>query len=138
MSEGKTTTDHDEIRQWAEERGGVPVTVAGTAKGKKGKSGEAGILRLDFEPRDEGLEEISWEEFFEKFDKEKLAFLYQEETSDGSTSRFHKFVNRPSGGKAATGSKAKGSSKAESGGKAKTGQSRKKAAGGERGDSKAG
>ena len=93
MSEGKTTIDHDEIRQWAEKRGGVPATVKGTARGK-GKAADAGILRLDFEPRDEELEEISWEEFFKTFDWEKLAFLYQEETAEGSTSRFHKFINR--------------------------------------------
>ena len=93
MSEGKTTIDHDEIRQWAEKRGGVPAAVKGTARGK-GKAGDAGILRLDFEPRDAELEEISWEEFFETFDREKLAFLYQEETAGGSTSRFHKFINR--------------------------------------------
>ena len=30
----------------------------------------------------------------EKFDKEKLVFLYQEETKDGSISRFQKFVDR--------------------------------------------
>jgi hypothetical protein len=111
MSEGKTTTDHDEIREWAEERGGVPASVKGTGGGKKGRGDEVGILRLDFEPRDEELEEISWEEFFEKFDKEKLAFLYQEETADGKTSRFHKFINRPksaSGGKSASASKSSG------------------------------
>jgi len=94
MSEGKTTTDHDEIRRWAEERGGVPSTVTGTERGGKKGTEHAGILRLDFEPHDEGLEEISWDEFFEKFDKEKLAFLYQEETAGGDISRFHKFINR--------------------------------------------
>jgi hypothetical protein len=125
MSEGKTTTDHDEIRQWAEERGGVPASVKGTGGGKKGRGDEAGILRLDFEPRDEALEEISWEEFFEKFDKEKLAFLYQDETSDGSTSRFHKFIDRSSAGKSASsgksgGAKSGGSSKS-AGGKSESG-----------------
>jgi hypothetical protein len=110
MSEGKTTTDHDEIRSWAEERGGVPASVKGTGKTSKSKSGEAGILRLDFEPRDEELEEISWEEFFEKFDKEKLAFLYQEETGDGSTSRFHKFIARTSAAKGSSGKSAAGKS----------------------------
>jgi hypothetical protein len=116
MSEGKTTTDHDEIREWAEQRGGVPATVKGTERGGKRKGEEAGILRLDFEPRDEALEEISWEEFFEKFDKEKLAFLYQEETADGSTSRFHKFVNR-SASAAGTKKKSSGGSKTSSGAK---------------------
>jgi hypothetical protein len=90
MPEASVTTDHNTIRKWAEERGGHPASVAGTAGGKD----EAGILRLDFDPRDKDLEEVSWDEFFEKFDKEKLAFLYQDKTEDGSISRFHKFVNR--------------------------------------------
>jgi hypothetical protein len=89
MSEAKTTTDHETIRKWAEERGAKPTTVEGT-----GKKGEAGVLRLDFEPKDEELDEISWADFFGKFEKEKLAFLYQETTADGSMSRFHKFVQR--------------------------------------------
>jgi hypothetical protein len=90
MAEGKTTTDHNKIRKWAEQRGGVPSTVKGTG-GKK----DAGILRLDFKPDDEGLAEISWEEFFEKFDSSNLAFLYQDKTQAGRVSRFHKFIERP-------------------------------------------
>jgi len=89
MSKAKTTTDHNTIRKWAEQRGGVPSSVTGT-----GKKNDAGILRFDFEPKDEELAKISWDDFFKKFDKEKLAFLYQEETEDGSESRFHKFVQR--------------------------------------------
>ncbi|MCA6119216.1 hypothetical protein J6524_30695 [Bradyrhizobium sp. WSM 1738] len=91
MSNGKTTTDHESIRRWAEERGGTPATVKRTKEG-----GEPGVLRLDFEPRDESLEPIGWNEFFEKFDKEDLAFLHQDRTESGELSRFHKFVNRSS------------------------------------------
>ena len=92
MSAATITTDHKEIRQWIEQRGGKPATVSAT-KGSE----EAGVLRIDFpeEEADEGLESISWEEFFNKFDEEELAFLHQDETSDGNTSRFCKFVNRP-------------------------------------------
>src|SRR4051794_34732042 len=43
-SESKTTTDHDEIRRWAEERGGRPATVEGTEGGGE----DAGVLRIDF------------------------------------------------------------------------------------------
>ena len=32
-SESKTTTDHDEIRRWVEERDGVPASVRGTEEG---------------------------------------------------------------------------------------------------------
>jgi hypothetical protein len=88
MSEAKLTTDHEEIRRWAESRDGRPATVKATMSG-----GEPGILRIDFDPPDESLEPISWEKFFDKFDREKLAFLYQDRTADGKISRFHKFVD---------------------------------------------
>lgn len=90
-SSSKTTTDHDEIRRWAESRGGSPATVRGTEDGD-----EAGVLRIDF-PGYSGkdrLEHISWEEFFQKFDEKHLAFLFQEETSKGGESRFFKLVSR--------------------------------------------
>ena len=83
------TTDHDRIRRWVEERDGSPATVRGTA----GRGEEAGLLRIMFRD-DEDLEEIEWEDFFEKFDEEKLAFLYQDKTADGEVSRFFKFVQR--------------------------------------------
>jgi hypothetical protein len=91
MSESKKTTDHDEIRRWVEERGGQPATVEGTESG-----GEPGVLRIDYPGvgEDDKLKPISWEEFFEKFDEEQLAFLYQEETSSGDESRFSKLVRR--------------------------------------------
>jgi len=89
MSRANVTTDHQKIRKWAESRGGHPATVKDTEQ-----DNEAGILRLDFDPPDAGLEKISWDEFFEKFDDADLAFLFQEKTSSGKTSRFHKFVDR--------------------------------------------
>lgn len=91
MSASKTTTDHDEIRKWAEARGGKPVTVRGTGKGD-----EPGVLRIDF-PGGAGsdrLEEISWDEWFQKFDENDLAFLYQEHKSSGEESTFFKLVSR--------------------------------------------
>jgi hypothetical protein len=93
MSAAKVTTDHGKIRRWAEQRGGHPATVKATSSDSK-----AGILRLDFDPKDESLEEVSWDEFFGKFDREKLAFLHQDKTADGKISRFHKFVDRDTAG----------------------------------------
>lgn len=89
--ESKTTTDHETIRRWVEERGGRPATVKGTEEGD-----EAGVLRIDFPGYgdDEKLQPISWEEFFQKFEEKQLAFLYQEETSEGKESRFFKFIRR--------------------------------------------
>lgn len=89
MSESQTTTDHSEIRKWAEQRDGHPATVRATEE-----DGHAGLLRIDFGPREERLEEIGWDEFFRKFDEADLAFLYQERTKEGKPSRFHKFVRR--------------------------------------------
>ena len=83
------TTNHDEIRRWAEQRDGHPASVRGTAEGGE----DAGLLRIVFRD-DEDLEEIGWDDFFEKFDEEKLAFLYQDKTADGGESRFFKFVQR--------------------------------------------
>lgn len=86
------TTNHDEIRQWVEQRGGVPATVEGT-----GDDETAGVLRVDFPDSggdDGNLMTISWDEFFEKFEDAKLAFVYQENTADGEESRFNRFVSR--------------------------------------------
>jgi hypothetical protein len=90
MSTSETTTDHDTIRTWAEERGGRPATVTGTETGDE----EAGILRIDFQDPDDRLEEISWDDWFAKFEEENLAFLYQDEKKDGETSTFFKLVKR--------------------------------------------
>lgn len=87
MSSSQTTTDHDEIRRWAEKRGGRPARVGGT--------GEGGVLRIHFgDGEDDALEDIAWEEFFEVFEESQLAMVYQEETKDGGESRFNKLVSR--------------------------------------------
>ncbi len=91
MARAQATTDHEKIRHWAEQRGGHPATVRATEK-----ADEPGILRLDFDPPDDGLDHIEWDEFFEKFDDADLAFLYQDKTAGGQQSRFHKFVSRDS------------------------------------------
>ncbi len=89
--ESKTTTDHETIRTWVEERGGRPAHVKGT-----GGDGDAGLLRIDYPGRgdDESLEEIDWDAFFDAFEENGLAFVFQEETKQGEESRFSKLVNR--------------------------------------------
>lgn len=84
-----STTDHNTIRRWINERDGVPAVV-----NTNGENTE--ILRVDFQDadnEDENLVTISWERFFEIFDDNNLAFLYQDET-DGNKSRFNKFIDR--------------------------------------------
>lgn len=94
-ADSKVTTDHEEIRRWAESRGGKPASVKRTHE----KDGP-GIIRIDFPGFSGGksLEPISWEEFFEQFDERKLAFLYQEKTAYGEVSRFNKLISRESAG----------------------------------------
>ncbi|MGP1359101.1 hypothetical protein [Roseicyclus sp.] len=87
MSAARTTTDHDAIRHWAEARDGHPARVEGTG-------GEGGLLRIDFGEPEQRLEPIDWDEFFRIFEENRLAFLHQDETSDGGTSRFNRFVAR--------------------------------------------
>jgi len=95
-AESRTTTDHDEIRNWVEERGGNPARVKGTDK-----SNSVGLLRIDYPgfSGEDTLEPITWEEFFQAFDENKLAFLYQDETKDGQQSRFSKLIERDTTGK---------------------------------------
>lgn len=84
--------DHDEIRRWAEQRGAVPARVKGT-----GGPDDVGILRLHFpeySQDDEKLEEISWDEFFEEFDKKRLALLVEDRMPDGRRSNFNKIISR--------------------------------------------
>jgi hypothetical protein len=89
MSDSQTTRDHSEIKRWAEERGGVPAKIKDT-----GKNETDGVLRIHFPDQskdDDSFEEISWDDFFENFDKSELRFLYQDKKAGEST--FHKFIN---------------------------------------------
>ena len=88
-----TTTDHKQIQKWVDERGGHPARVKGTES-----KNSPGLLRIDYPgfSGEDSLEEISWEEFFDAFEKNGLAFLYQEKTADGKMSRFSNLVERGS------------------------------------------
>jgi hypothetical protein len=94
-SESKKTTDYNTIKKWTEERNGKPAAVKATIS-----ENETGILRIDFPgySGEESLEHISCEEFFEKFEKKKLAFLYQDNVKSGEESRFFKLIDRDSSG----------------------------------------
>lgn len=75
----KITTNHEEIREWAEAQGGEPCGVVGTT-----------IIRIRFPGNtSRTLRAIDWEVFFSVFEAEKLALLYDPNT------RFNKLVRRP-------------------------------------------
>ncbi|MCW2243403.1 hypothetical protein [Azospirillum canadense] len=94
----KTTTDHDEIRHWAESHGGKPAVVRSThhedakSRGTKSRKTGVGLLRLMFpkarQSDHDELEEIQWDEFFKQFEDSKLALLYEE------GSNFNKLIGR--------------------------------------------
>lgn len=90
MAQAKTTTDHDTIKRWVEERGGCPAHVKSTGSRK-----DPGVLRIDYTgfSGKQSLEKISWKAFFDAFEQNKLAFLYQDE----GESRFSKLVSRKGG-----------------------------------------
>ncbi len=85
------TTDHDEIRRWAEERGAEPACVR-----KTGGKGDIGMIRLDFPgySGEQSLEHISWDEWFQKFDESGLALLHQDTLATGGKSNFNKLIAR--------------------------------------------
>jgi hypothetical protein len=90
----KATTDHETIRHWVEERGGSPAHVERT-----GARGDADVIRIDF-PEHSGrakltkLSQMSWDEWFDEFERQGLALVYQDRTRRGQPSRFSKLVRR--------------------------------------------
>lgn len=87
----QVTTDHEAIRAWVEQRGGHPAVVKRT----RGRGGP-GVLRVDYPgySGEDTLEAIEWDDFFDQFDRQRLAFLHQDTTSEGQQSRFSKLVKR--------------------------------------------
>ena len=85
------TTDHQEIRRWAEGAGGRPVQMVITAADTS-----VAVPRIEFDggPPSQKLEAISWDDWFAKFDEAGLALLYQAREADGSASTFNKLVQR--------------------------------------------
>ena len=62
----KLTADHAEIRRWIEEHGGHPgLEEAGDGRERLAVGFDGTTCRR-----------VSWEEFFERFDRESLAFAY--------------------------------------------------------------
>lgn len=86
------TTDRDTIKRWVERRRGRPAAIRARSR----EDYEAAPPRIDFpEYRSTGvMRRISWDEFFRKFERKRLAFIYQEQTPTGELSRFFRFVYR--------------------------------------------
>ena len=91
VSETRTTTDRDEIRRWVEQHDGSPAAVRRTRS-----KDSPGVLRFDFPggAGEDELEHIDWDDWFDAFDDNNLALLYQEQKSSGEDSTFFKLVSR--------------------------------------------
>lgn len=85
----ETTTDHETVREWVESRGS---TAAQVLEPSGDDPGTLAIVPEDAE--DDSVEKISWDDFFEIFEDEELAFVYQEDKDDPEEQWFCKFVDR--------------------------------------------
>jgi hypothetical protein len=79
----RLTADHAEIRRWVEEHGGRP----GLVEVADGRDRLAVAFDADVGRR------VSWEEFFERFDRESLAFAYDPD-GNGDAAASAKLVSR--------------------------------------------
>ncbi len=77
--EWHTTNDAERIRDWADRRGGVPVRVDRAERGTD--------LAVVGDPSAVDGKRIDWEEFFDRFGAEGLAFRYREDADLGGTRR---------------------------------------------------
>jgi hypothetical protein len=84
-------TEHEDIRRWAETRGGSPAQVKGT-----GGTDDVGMIRIDFPgySGEQSLAHISWEAWLEKFEEKELALVIENQPPEGDKSRFNKLVSR--------------------------------------------
>jgi hypothetical protein len=75
--EGKVTTDPEVIKAWVEARKGYPAVTRHVSG-----SSISDVLQIGFTGwEDNSLSQIPWEEFFERFNRDQLVFLYQEDTN---------------------------------------------------------
>ncbi len=67
------TTDHRTIRTWAEAHGAQPAHV------RPGHGGEPKAIRFHFPTQEaKDVELISWEAFFDRFEKWHLAMIFED------------------------------------------------------------
>jgi hypothetical protein len=81
----KTLTDHAEIKQWTEKRDGFPVAIKDTHS-----DNDTGVIRIAFGKNDD-FEQISWDEFFNKFEEKNLALIV---SANDNNDEFNKIVKR--------------------------------------------
>jgi hypothetical protein len=89
VAQGKVTTDRKVIEKWIKSRNGWPAI-----KRQITSNGVEVILSIVF-PDSEAVDIIrmlSWDEFFEKFNQQKLVFVYEENGYKINSSHSYAFV----------------------------------------------
>jgi hypothetical protein len=103
MTETRVLTDHEEIRDWAAARAGIPA-LQGSDPAVHNQSvlrlvfGQQAYLDTDMPdrpPATGGLELIDWDEWFKLFDERELALVVAEEVP-GLRDEFHEIIRRDS------------------------------------------
>jgi hypothetical protein len=80
----RTTSDHEEIRAWADARNASPATERGAAAGTPIR-----VLRFRFSHTPpEHVEPIDWTSWFQTFDSLRLRFVYVEPADGSRTDEF--------------------------------------------------
>lgn len=84
--EYKVTILHDEIKAWIKKHGGKPAVI-------ETQPNYPGVLRIKF--GDQSMyKEISFAEFFDRFESEGLAFRYIDHVIKGNEELSFTFLNR--------------------------------------------
>lgn len=83
--------DHDDIRQWAEQRNAAPARVMPDADHP-----DADELTLSFRQNREGggVELLTWEEWLSRFENEGLALLVLDQERTGLRSMYFRLTSR--------------------------------------------
>ncbi len=68
-------TDHDQIREWIEKRGGSPATAGAPG------SGESSLLVVHYPDTSEtDVQQVSWDDFFRHFESQNLVLVCARDT----------------------------------------------------------
>lgn len=87
-----STRDHLLIRRWAEQRQAEPATGEATSTGATVRVADGGAgVRFNF-PGQGTFRPISWEEWFENFDRHGCAFVYDNDLPDARPSMRYRIV----------------------------------------------
>jgi hypothetical protein len=83
----KVTTNHNEIKKWITEHGGVP------ALSQESPDADENALRIKFDAASP-YRDIGWTEFFDRFESDKLALSYSDYVIKGDEELSFNFINR--------------------------------------------